>query len=183
MNRLVVGLLAFLALARPAWAGPDDSPLKVGDTAPPFAMRTLNPDLAKVKQFALSKHVTIGGEKPAEPKAAVVLSFAASYCEPCKKELAQLHTLAARLERGGVALAVVIIDTEPDGLESMRKLTVDELKLAYPVLADRFGVLARRYRATTLPYVVIIGKSGAIEWIHSGFSERSLETLMKKLGV
>ena len=155
-------------------------PLKVGDDAPTFAMKIANPDLAKLKMFSVSRFV---GANPEEPKSAVVLSFAASYCEPCKKELAQLRAFQDRLAKAGVLLAVVVIDTEPEGIEAMRKLTIDELKLPYPVLSDRFGVVARRYRANPLPYTVIIDKRGVVQWVHSGFADGSLEELASKLGI
>jgi peroxiredoxin len=157
-----------------------EPPLKVGDAAPTFALKTINPDLSKLKLFTLGKYV---GESPAESKAAVVLSFGASYCEPCKKELAELRALEAKLAKAGVLLAVVVIDTEPEGIEAMRKLTVDELKLPYPVLSDRFGVLTKRYRAYSLPYTVIVDKAGNITWVNSGFAEGTIAKLTSKLGI
>lgn len=168
--------IAEIALAKPN----EPDPLKIGEDAPSFSMRIANPDLAKLKQFALARFV---GANPEEPKTALVLSFAASYCEPCKKELAQLGALKARLDKAGVLLAVVVIDTEAEGIEIMRKLTIDELKLPYPVLSDRFGVVAKRYRATTLPFTVVIDKAGVVSWLHSGFKDGSLEELTAKLGI
>jgi alkyl hydroperoxide reductase subunit AhpC len=176
---LWLALVSALVLGE-AWGAPKEEDLKIGDTAPQFAMKTINAELSKVSLFALSRHV---GESPAEPKQALVLSFAASYCEPCKKELGELRAMDAQLKKAGVLLAVVVIDTEPDGIESMRKLTVDELKLPYPVLSDRFGVLARRYHANTLPHVVIVDKVGTIQWIHSGFTKDALDQLRSKLGI
>jgi alkyl hydroperoxide reductase subunit AhpC len=162
------------AVAAPA----EKDALKVGDPAPSFAMKTINPDQSKVKLFTLAHHV---GDSPTEPKSALVLSFSASYCEPCKKELAELVRMQSKLSKAGVLLAVVVIDTEPDGIEAMRKLTVEELKLPYPVLSDRFGVLARRYHANALPHMVVIDKSGNIQWIHSGFTETALAELSQRL--
>jgi alkyl hydroperoxide reductase subunit AhpC len=164
----------------PKAKGAAADPLKVGDDAPTFAMKTANPELSKLKMFSVARFV---GVNPEEPKSALVLSFAASYCEPCKKELAQLRNLQERFTKAGVLLAVVVIDTEPEGIEAMRKLTVDELKLGYPVLSDRFGVVARRYRANPLPYTVIIDKKGTVQWVHSGFAEGSLEELAAKAGI
>jgi alkyl hydroperoxide reductase subunit AhpC len=179
-NKLAAVLLMTMMPRSIIGAPSKDEALKIGDTAPQFAMRTINPELSRQKLFTLSRHV---GDSPAEPKTALVLSFAASYCEPCKKELGELRSLEGQLNKAGVLLAVVVIDTEPDGIESMRKLTVDELKLPYPVLSDRFGVLARRYHANTLPHVIVIDKAGTIQWIHSGFTEGAIGELRAKLGL
>lgn len=165
-----------LALAAPG----EEPPLKIGESAPHFALKTINPDASKMKVFTLGHHV---GEAPESAKKAVVLTFGASYCEPCKKELAELKALQPKLEKAGVLLAVVVIDTEPDGIEAMRKLTVDQLKLGYPVLSDRFGVLSKRYRAYTLPFTVIIDPAGKISWLNEGFAEGSIAKLTGKLGI
>jgi len=177
MRRLTSLFFAVAAFAFGlARAAPVEDVLKVGDPAPSFAMKTINPELSKVKLFTLGRHV---GDNAAEPKAALVLSFAASYCEPCKKELSELRRMEEKLVKAGVLLAVVVIDTEPDGIEAMRKLTVDDLKLPYPVLSDRFGVLARRYHANALPHVVVIDKAGNVKWIHSGFTDTALGDLSR----
>lgn len=163
-------------------AAPDDDgvALRSGEPAPLFQLKTMNPELSGRTLFSLAKHV---GERSEEPKAQLVLSFAASYCEPCKKELAELVALGPRLSKGDILLAVVVIDTEPEGIESMRRLVVDELKLPFPVLADRFGVVARRYRAKVLPYVVIVDRSGVVRWSRTGFEEGALGEMAEKLGI
>lgn len=183
-RRVLLGTLAIAValLATPASrAEPEkQEALKVGDAAPTFSMQTVNPDLAKLRLLALARHV---GASPAEPRKAVVLSFSASYCEPCKRELAEIGRLEPRLSKAGIMLAVVIVDTEQPGIEQMKKLTVEELKLPYPVLSDRFGVLARRYHAGALPYVVVIDEAGSVRWVHSGFTKDALQELTQKLGV
>jgi peroxiredoxin len=166
--------------SQPASQRSTPEPLKLGEEAPSFSMRVSNPELASLKQFALARFV---GATPDEPKSQVVLSFAASYCEPCKKELAELGALKPKLDKAGILLAVVVIDTEPDGVESMRKLIVDELKLPYPMLSDRFGVVAKRYRATALPFTVVIDKAGVLTWKSSGFQPGAIATLSSKLGI
>lgn len=179
-SAVAAGLLAITLSAPARGAKPEPEPLVVGEPAPAFSMRVTNPALAGLQQFALQRYV---GPSPAEPKKAVVLSFAASYCEPCKRELAELGALKPRLEQAGVLLVVVVIDTEAEGIEQMRRLTVDELKLPYAVLQDRFGVVAKRYRALSLPFTVVVGPSGNVSWLHSGFQAGSIEALAKQLGV
>ena len=79
--------------------------------------------------------------------------------------------------------AVVIIDTEPDAIAEMKKLTVDELNLAYPVLSDRFGVLARRYQAEQLQKTVVVGPDGLVKYVATGFKKDALQKLRAQVGL
>ena len=165
-------LLAALFAAAGPGALAADEPLAVGKQAPPFSMRTMNPDKAQTRVVALKNHVGQGAE---DPKKAVLLSFAASYCEPCKKELAELSLLEPALRKRGVLTAVVVIDKDEEGIAKMKKLLLEELDVPMPVLSDRFSILARRYGAEKLPYVVLIGSDGAVRWIHAGYDKKALE--------
>lgn len=179
MLRLLV-LAASLTLATPALAAePDPDALAVGRPAPNFTLKTLNPERTKSRLFALR---TLVGDD-AKAKKTVVLSFAASYCEPCKRELKELAPMAADFAKHDVVLAVVIIDTEPDAIAEMKKLTVDELNLAYPVLSDRFGVLARRYQAEQLPKTVVVGPDGLVKYVATGFKKDALRKLRAQVGL
>ena len=166
------------ARAEEARAVTKKAALNVGGEAPPFTLKTVNAGLSKRKIFALKNFL---GPEAKEPKDAVVLSFAASYCAPCRRELAELAKLKAKLEKANVLLAVVVIDTEPDGIASMNVLITQELKLEYPALADRFGVVARRYGADQLPMTVVIGPDAKIRWMASGFRDASLKDLLAVL--
>lgn len=179
MKALVTAIL-LVGLGTPAWAGKKPEPLEVGAEAPRFTLSTMNPMKASAKRFSLVNYV---GPDAKEKKRAVVLSFAASYCEPCKRELGELKKLKKKLDASNVLLAVVVIDTEPEGIESMRKLTVDELGLEYPVLTDRFGVLARRYRANTLPMTIIVSPDGKVKWLNVGFQEDAIDKLLAALAI
>lgn len=154
--------------------------LKVGEAAPPFVLKTMNAKLVGQNQFVLKEHV---GPEAKAVKKAVVLSFAASYCEPCRRELKELKAMKAELTQAGAELAVVVIDTEAEGIAAMEKLTVEELALPFPVLADRFGVLARRYHANALPMTVVIGSDGNVRYVASGFAEGALDKLRAELGI
>ncbi len=178
MTRGLLVLLLLLPFADAHAAGTEQ--LAVGDEAPQFVLKALNPKQSNMTTFALRKFV---GVDATEPKRAVVLSFAASYCEPCKRELGELKKLEAKLGASNVVLAVVVIDTEAEGIEKMRKLTVEELGLTYPVLTDRFGVLAKRYHASMLPMTVVVKPDGKIKWLSSGFREGAIDALLGELAI
>lgn len=154
--------------------------LQIGAPAPPFSLRTLNPDRSGAAFISLAKLV---GPRAGAPRSFVVLSFGASYCEPCRRELEELKALVPDLEAARVLLVVVVADTDPEGIEAMRKLTIDELGLTVPVLSDRFGVLARRYHASPLPFTVVIDANGLVRAVRTGFSRDSIPELLRLLGL
>lgn len=169
-----------LLSAPSAWSADDEAPrLKAGMPAPSFTLKAWNPKLSGTKLFALRR--AVGPD--AQPPKTVVLSFAASFCAPCKQELRDLKPHAERFRKAGVEVVVVVTDTEPAEIEKMRAFTVDELKLPFPVLSDRFGVLAKRYQADQLPKSVIIGKDGLVKHITVGYAPGSLERLEKMVGL
>ena len=149
--------------------------LKAGQRAPRFLLPVMNSDRVAARTFKLADYV---GADPRKPGRGVVLSFAASYCEPCREELAALKKRAEDLRSAGLTLAVVVIDTEKEGIEKMRRLVVDELDLPFPVLADRFAVVARRYGADVLPMSVVIDRNGVVKWLHSGFKPGTVKLLI-----
>jgi cytochrome c biogenesis protein CcmG/thiol:disulfide interchange protein DsbE len=174
-----VFLALALVVAMPARAAPPAEPaLAVGDPAPHFVLKVSNPEVAGREMFSL--RTLVGPE--ASPARTVVLSFAASYCAPCRRELAALKDARARLEAAGVLLAVVVVDTDTEGIERMRALTLDELRLPFPVLLDRFGLVGRRYQATSLPLSVVIGPDGRVRWLRAGYAEGALEALLAEVG-
>lgn len=151
--------------------------LKPGDEAPAFLLKTMN-EAQCGQQVLASKKVF--GPRVAAPRA-LVLSFGASYCKPCRAELPHFKALAERYADRPVLFAVVVRDEDDAGIEAMRKLTVDELALRFPVLSDRFSLLARRYGAEELPYLVVIGAEGRVAWVQSGFHDDTMTRLAATL--
>lgn len=111
-----------------------------------------------------------------------MLTFSASYCAPCKDELKRLAELNDQIAKANLVVAPVIIDTDDEGRGAMLEL-VKRLGVKFPVLVDRYGILARRYRADSLPYTVVVGASGKIEKVHTGFDRGALDALLSELGV
>jgi peroxiredoxin len=173
-------LLALLTLTAAQARGAEAERLSIGQDAPQFNLKTINGKLSKLDKFVLRDFV---GDEATKKKRAVVLNFAASYCEPCVRELAELKKLKAKLDASNVLLAVVVIDTDPEGIEKMRALTVDQLALEFPVLSDRYGVLARRYRANNLPMTVVVKPDGKIQWLNVGFQDDAIEKLLAQLSI
>ncbi|MBI2373656.1 MAG: TlpA family protein disulfide reductase [Deltaproteobacteria bacterium] len=176
MRRSLVALALSLALAAPA-RGASAELLRPGEAAPLFTLKSLNGERSKVDQVALKSHV---GEAPVAPKKLVVLTFGASYCEPCKLELQELEKAKKDLEASGALIWCVAVDTDPEGIRKMGAIA-EALGLTIPVLADRFGVIARRYRVDTLPALVAIGSDGLVLGARSGYEPLAAKKLVRDL--
>ena len=152
------------------------SALKVGQIAPSFLLKAMNPDQGGLAVVSTKK---LAGSTATDRRPVIVLSFGAWYCGPCKKELPELKAFAERNKARGVLVTEVIIDKEPESVALMRKLTIDELKLPFPVVHDRFGIVSRRYGATELPYTVVLDGDRVVRWIHSGFTPDAMKKLQQ----
>lgn len=165
--RLPALAAAALLVALPAAA---EEEVGEGLPAPAFSLRTLNPDVAGTPWVALDRYV---GEEPEDPGAkAVLLTFFASWCEPCKREMPFLVQLDRMYRDQGLRVLGVCIDKEEAGIEAARRL-VAEKGVAYPVLSDRFNFLARRYlgEKAPLPSVFLIRRDGTIAKIERGYAK------------
>jgi thiol-disulfide isomerase/thioredoxin len=165
---LLVQAVAATARANPGQAGQEEA--VVGAPAPGFSLRTLNPEAAGAGWVSLQSLV---GDAPEDPDARVVLvSFFASWCAPCKKELPLLVELDTRYRSLGLRIVGISIDKEEPAISAARRL-VTEHRVAYPVLSDRFNLLARRYLGdqAPLPSVFLIGRDGTILAVERGYQK------------
>jgi thiol-disulfide isomerase/thioredoxin len=113
------------------------------------------------------------GDEPEDAGAkAVLMTFFASWCEPCRRELPFLVQLDRMYREQGLRVLGVCIDNEEAGIEAAKKL-VAEKKVTYPVLTDRFNFLARRYlgEKAPLPSVFLIRRDGTVAKIERGYAK------------
>jgi thiol-disulfide isomerase/thioredoxin len=162
-------VLAALLAAAPASASADEE-VGVGLPAPAFSLRVLNPEASGQSWVALDRFV---GDEPEDAGAkAVLMTFFASWCEPCRRELPFLVQLDRMYREQGLRVLGVCIDSEEPGIEAAKKL-VAEKKVTYPVLTDRFNFLARRYlgEKAPLPSVFLIRRDGTVVKIERGYAK------------
>lgn len=167
--RHLAALLAAVAVAAPALALADEE-VGVGLPAPGFSLKALNPDVTGAPWFRLDQLV---GEEPDDEQARVVLlSFFASWCGPCKKELPFLAQLDGMYRALGLRVVSISIDVEEPAIEAARRMAA-EARVRHPVLSDRFNVLARRYLGdqSPLPSVFLVGRDGTILLVEKGYAK------------
>lgn len=116
-------------------------------------------------------------------KDVVLLSFWATWCQPCLGEMPELEKLHQRYKDQGLT----IIGVSMDGPESIANVesTVRRYNISYPVLLDEETRVASIYDPTKdAPFTVIIGRSGRVVDSHLGYSpgdELKLEQQLKTL--
>ncbi|MFZ9886824.1 MAG: TlpA family protein disulfide reductase [Myxococcota bacterium] len=168
MVRAVCGALFLLVVsgfvAPRAIAAAGDG-LSVGTKAPSFQLPVVNDFDAARKRFGPGDWMG-----PEAPKKLVLLSFFATYCEPCRKEMPELARLYKTYAEEGLGVVLVSIDK---GLEERDKVVAlaAEHGVTFPVLHDRFQVVARRYDAERLPYMLFLDAEGLIQAVHVGYSD------------
>ena len=162
-----------LALAAPARA---DELAELGQPAPAFRLPVYNAREAGLTAAGLDRYV---GAEAAEPGTKVLLvSFMASWCAPCKKELPALQQLHERYRAQGLRILAVDIDTEAEGQKQVEAL-VGGGKVTFPVLKDRFNIVARRWLGTKspLPSLFVVNAEGTVTGVHRGYSQDGVALL------
>ncbi len=84
----IVGFVLSTLTAASALA--DKDRYDVGEEIPTFTLKALNGDVLGESYISVDRYFGSGAK---EPKKALLLSFFASYCEPCKKEMPLLAAL------------------------------------------------------------------------------------------
>jgi thiol-disulfide isomerase/thioredoxin len=94
----------------------------------------------------------------------VLVHFFATWCEPCRAEMASLKELQARL--AGRPLAIVPISVaEADG--AVRRFFADD-PLPFPILLDRDRAVAKAWSIHTLPSTVVLDRDLQPRFIAEG---------------
>jgi peroxiredoxin len=94
----------------------------------------------------------------------VLVSFWATWCEPCLTELPSIERLRASF--AGRPLAVLAVQME--GSARMSRDTAEKLTLRFPMLVDRDSAASKAWGVKLLPASFLIGPDGAVAFTHEG---------------
>lgn len=109
----------------------------------------------------------------------VALTFWATWCSYCLKELPILENLQRRLGKAGIEVVAVNIDEDrADYLRMRRRLKDFELTLAED---DRKQAVAKSYGVSNLPHLVLIDKAGRLAHVHVGYAESMLGDIVEEI--
>ena len=139
--------------------------LKVGDKAPPINLFRLDNN----KYYHLKDEIG---------KNTIVVSFFATWCEPCKKEIPKLNTMIDTLDVDSISFYYINVSKIiPPGKKKVAKETKKlvrimkkKLGIKIPILLDKYALMYQNYKVPILPTTVVIDKTGNISYYHSGYN-------------
>lgn len=108
----------------------------------------------------------------------VVVTFWASWCGPCRRELPMLGKVQEIVGREHLEVIAVNFKEPRRDFNAVIRANKD-LKVTY--VHDERGVVSDRYGVTALPNMFIIGQDGMIAQRHRGYSENVLQSFMEEL--
>ncbi len=161
----------------------DEELAAVDKTAPQFRLPIYNAVAAgEPSGTMLGLDRFVGAEAADKKTKVLVVSFMASFCGPCKKEMPSLQTLHEKYKDRGLRVLMVAIDREEEGQKKVAELIATNT-VTFPVLKDRFNIVARRWlgNQSPLPSLFMVRPDGTVKTVHRGYSEDASAILEKEV--
>jgi thiol-disulfide isomerase/thioredoxin len=149
----------YAVLAFPVYA----KPLQVGDVPPDYLGRASTSGKVKLSDYR--------GK-------IVIISFWASWCPPCRKELPVLAAIQKNATRDKI---VVFAVNWMESADRYRTITKALKGLDLALVSDEKGYFGIEYGVTAIPHMIIIGRDGRIAAVHVGYGEDEIPTLVEEI--
>ena len=107
----------------------------------------------------------------------VFLSFWAPWCASCREELPDLDVLYKKFSKNGFTVLSVCVESSASVVAGF----LNKHPVSFPVLIDKGGEVADRYRLSGFPVSFVIGKDGVIRHKHSGYGKEFLADYEKEI--
>lgn len=108
----------------------------------------------------------------------IIISFWATWCKPCLRELKALHEeYADWQDETGVRIIIVSIDQAQDAQKV--KPLVDGFGWEFDVLLDPSGDFKRAMGVQSIPHVFVLDGKGKIVHNHVGYTDGSEDELLE----
>jgi thiol-disulfide isomerase/thioredoxin len=110
----------------------------------------------------------------------IVISFWATWCKPCKKEL---NNIAEVYEEWQNETGVKLIAISIDDSRNMHKVApyVNSSDWDYEVYLDPNGDLKRAMGVSTVPHTFLLNGKNEIVWDHRGYMEGDEDELLEEI--
>jgi peroxiredoxin len=143
MNKVFIAIVALLASSV-------INAVELEDTVPDFTLKSMSGENLRLEEYR--------GK-------VVLINFWASWCGPCRQEMPILQKIHDRYEPLGFTVLGVNVDEKQ---EKARKI-VERLDVDFPLLLDTDQLVSEAYDVNAMPYSVLVGRDGKINYIHRGY--------------
>jgi thiol-disulfide isomerase/thioredoxin len=109
----------------------------------------------------------------------VLLDFWATWCGPCMQAIPAIQRLSEKFKDQPVAIVGVNRDKEGD--ESKVKRTIERKQLTFHQAMDTPGTIAKSYKITAIPALILIDKEGVVRQVHVGYGPGEEEVLAAEI--
>ncbi|MFH1850973.1 MAG: TlpA disulfide reductase family protein [Candidatus Neomarinimicrobiota bacterium] len=150
--------------------------LQVGDLAPSWALMYAPGKFEYLRNWTIEKDGRLKRFTTQPERHVVIMSFFATWCKPCMKELPHLENLYRKYQNEKVKFFLVDITeatrTSP-GFEDAPEAGpfLAEKGITMQVLNDSRGVVKKNYGVATLPRLFVVDKYQTIRLMKQGFHE------------
>ncbi|MFT4824351.1 MAG: thiol-disulfide isomerase/thioredoxin [Halioglobus sp.] len=95
----------------------------------------------------------------------VLINFWASWCGPCRQEMPHLDAIHKKYEPLGFTVFGVNVEQNREMAEKILR----DIPVTFPVLFDDDNTVSKLYDVDAMPVTVLVGRSGAIRFMHKGY--------------
>jgi peroxiredoxin len=158
-------LVAGVLFVAGAYGADESKLLQPGTPAPSFSLPSLDGSRVMLNVWC--------GQTLAKPylnkiRHVVIVSYWATYCKPCQKEIPELMKFMEKHTADSVKIFCISIDKE--GATKVKPFVVEK-NYTVPVLLDPYQKTAERYGVKSLPALFVVGPDGVIRFSSLGFEE------------
>jgi thiol-disulfide isomerase/thioredoxin len=134
------------------------------------ALGTIAPDF-KVRNVVTGEDVTLSSQRGK----VVILTFWASWCPPCKRELPVLESAQRVISRDKLVVFAVSYRDSEAALAAIKKPAAN---WQINIMKDRNEHVAGLYSVKSIPHLFMVGRDGKIVANHLGYGDSTLEELV-----
>ena len=172
----------------PGMSSEEDKDLKVGEIAPSWALMYAPGKFEFLKNWSEEDGKRLRKMATQPNRHAVLLSFFATWCQPCMKELPLLEDVYQKYKDERIKFFLVDI-TEATrnnpGYGDMPKAGpfLKKKGVTMQILFDTRGTVMQRYNAQTLPRLFVMDGNRELTFLRRGFHEGEEEKFKNELSI
>lgn len=170
----------------------DPLDLKIGDEAPSFALMYAPGKFEFLKNWTEVEGKKLRKNVTQPNRHAVVLSFFATWCQPCMKELPLLEQVYQEYKDTRIKFYLIDITdatrNNPGEVFGMKYSDAPQAEgflkkkgMTMPILYDRRGHTMKRYNAMKLPRLFVMDGYRKLTFMRKGFHEGEEEKFVREL--